>query len=203
MGGNYIPEDCIYSRITPEVQKYLLESCKRANFNCVRVWGGGYYPSDHFYDLCDEMGLIVWQDLMFACNVYDLTEEFEDNITKEITENVKRLRHHASLGLWCGNNEMESAWDHWPEVQSESKYLRADYIKMFEYVIPKAVRAADSETFSGSLPQAPEAALMIRTMRTEETVTTGMYGMVRSLLQIIRSIIFVSARSLASSLFRA
>ena len=89
MGGNYIPEDCIYSRITPEVQKYLLESCKRANFNCVRVWGGGYYPSDHFYDLCDEMGLIVWQDLMFACNVYDLTEEFEDNITKEITENVK------------------------------------------------------------------------------------------------------------------
>ena len=147
MGGNYIPEDCIYSRITPEVQKYLLESCKRANFNCVRVWGGGYYPSDHFYDLCDEMGLIVWQDLMFACNVYDLTEEFEDNITKEITENVKRLRHHASLGLWCGNNEMESAWDHWPEVQSESKYLRADYIKMFEYVIPKAVREADSETF--------------------------------------------------------
>lgn len=147
MGGNYIPEDCIYSRITPEVQKYLLESCKRANFNCVRVWGGGYYPSDHFYDLCDEMGLIVWQDLMFACNVYDLTEEFEDNITKEITENVKRLRHHASLGLWCGNNEMESAWDHWPEVQSESKYLRADYIKMFEYIVPKAVRAADSETF--------------------------------------------------------
>ena len=147
MGGNYIPEDCIYSRITPEVQKYILESCKRANFNCVRVWGGGYYPSDHFYDLCDEMGLIVWQDLMFACNVYDLTEEFEDNITKEITENVKRLRHHASLGLWCGNNEMESAWDHWPEVQSESKYLRADYIKMFEYIVPKAVREADSETF--------------------------------------------------------
>lgn len=147
MGGNYIPEDCIYSRITPEVQKYILESCKRANFNCVRVWGGGYYPSDHFYDLCDEMGLIVWQDLMFACNVYDLTEEFEDNITKEITENVKRLRHHASLGLWCGNNEMESAWDHWPEVQSESKYLRADYIKMFEHVVPKAVKAADSETF--------------------------------------------------------
>lgn len=147
MGGNYIPEDCIYSRITPEIQEYLLESCKRANFNCVRVWGGGYYPSDHFYDLCDEMGLIVWQDLMFACNVYDLTEEFEENITKEITENVKRLRHHASLGLWCGNNEMESAWDHWPEVKSESKYLRADYIKMFEHVVPKAVKAADSETF--------------------------------------------------------
>ena len=84
---------------------------------------------------------------MFACNVYDLTEEFEENITKEITENVKRLRHHASLGLWCGNNEMESAWDHWPEVKSESKYLRADYIKMFEHVVPKAVKAADSETF--------------------------------------------------------
>ena len=147
MGGNYIPEDCIYSRITPELQEYLLESCKRANFNCVRVWGGGYYPSDHFYDLCDEMGLIVWQDLMFACNVYDLTEEFEENITKEITENVKRLRHHASLGLWCGNNEMESAWDHWGDFQKETPYLRADYIRLFEEVLPKAVQEADGETF--------------------------------------------------------
>ena len=78
------------------------------------------------------MGLMVWQDFMFACAVYELTPEFEANIRQEFIENVKRLRHHASLGLWCGNNEMESAWDHWPEVQSESKYLRADYIKMFD-----------------------------------------------------------------------
>ena len=146
-GGNYIPDDCLYTRITEKKLDYILESCRRAHFNCVRVWGGGYYPSDAFYDLCDEKGLIVWQDLMFACNVYDLTEEFEENITKEITENVKRLRHHASLGLWCGNNEMESAWDHWGDFQKETPYLRADYIRLFEEVLPKAVQEADGETF--------------------------------------------------------
>ena len=161
--------------------------------------GGGYYPSDHFYDLCDEMGLIVWQDLMFACNVYDLTEEFEENITKEITENVKRLRHHASLGLWCGNNEMESAWDHWPEVQSESKYLRADYIKMFEHVVPKAVKAADSETFfwqsspsSGGCFDEPD----------DENRGDCHYWDVwhgQKPLRIIRSIISGSVRNLVSS----
>ena len=146
-GGNYIPDDCLYTRITEKKLDYILESCRRAHFNCVRVWGGGYYPSDAFYDLCDEKGLIVWQDLMFACNVYDLTEGFEENITKEITENVKRLRHHASLGLWCGNNEMESAWDHWGDFQKETPYLRADYIRLFEEVLPKAVQEADGETF--------------------------------------------------------
>ena len=146
-GGNYIPDDCLYTRITEKKLDYILESCRRAHFNCVRVWGGGYYPSDAFYDLCDEKGLIVWQDLMYACNVYDLTEEFEENITKEITENVKRLRHHASLGLWCGNNEMESAWDHWGDFQKETPYLRADYIRLFEEVLPKAVQEADGETF--------------------------------------------------------
>ena len=147
MGGNYIPEDCIYSRITPEVQKYLLESCKRANFNCVRVWGGGYYPSDHFYDLCDEMGLIVWQDLMYACNVYDVTDAFAENIRQETLDNVRRLRHHACLGLWCGNNEIESAWDHWGDFQKETPYLRADYVKQFEQILPHAVREADPDTF--------------------------------------------------------
>src|SRR5699024_5042990 len=107
MGADYIPEDCIYSRITPERIKQLIETAVQSNFNCLRVWGGGYYPSDEFYDLCDKYGLIVWQDLMFACNIYDMTQDFEENITAEVTDNVRRLRHHASLGLWCGNNEME------------------------------------------------------------------------------------------------
>ena len=147
MGADYIPEDNLLQRTSRERTRELLLQCKRANFNTVRVWGGGYYPEDWFFDLCDELGLMVWQDFMFACSVYELTPEFEANIRQEFIDNIKRLRHHASLALWCGNNEMESAWDHWPEVQSESKYLRADYIKMFEYVIPKAVRAADSETF--------------------------------------------------------
>lgn len=146
-GGNYIPDDCLYTRITEKKIDYLLESCRRAHFNCVRVWGGGYYPSDAFYDLCDEKGLIVWQDLMYACNVYDVTDAFAENCRQETYDNVRRLRHHASLGLWCGNNEIESAWDHWGDFQKETPYLRADYIRLFEEVLPKAVQEADGETF--------------------------------------------------------
>lgn len=146
-GGNYIPDDCLYTRITEKKLDYILESCRRAHFNCVRVWGGGYYLSDAFYDLCDEKGLIVWQDLMYACNVYDVTDAFAENCRQETYDNVRRLRHHASLGLWCGNNEIESAWDHWGDFQKETPYLRADYIRLFEEVLPKAVQEADGETF--------------------------------------------------------
>lgn len=146
-GGNYIPDDCLYTRITEKKLDYILESCRRAHFNCVRVWGGGYYPSDAFYDLCDEKGLIVWQDLMYACNVYDVTDAFAENCRQETYDNVRRLRHHASLGLWCGNNEIESAWDHWGDFQKETPYLRADYIRLFEEILPKAVQEADGETF--------------------------------------------------------
>ena len=146
-GGNYIPDDCLYTRITEKKLDYILESCRRAHFNCVRVWGGGYYPSDAFYDLCDEKGLIVWQDLMYACNVYDVTDAFAENCRQETYDNVRRLRHHASLGLWCGNNEIESAWDHWGDFQKETPYLRADYLRLFEEVLPKAVQEADGETF--------------------------------------------------------
>jgi beta-mannosidase len=146
-GADYIPEDLIYSRITGERIEYLLDSCVRANFNCIRVWGGGYYPSDTFYEICDRLGLIVWQDLMYACNVYDLTREFEENIIEETRDNVKRIRHHASLGLWCGNNELEAAWCEWAVFKDHSAQLRADYIKQFEYILPKAVEESDHSTF--------------------------------------------------------
>ncbi|MDE6621747.1 MAG: glycoside hydrolase family 2 protein [Lachnospiraceae bacterium] len=146
-GGNYIPEDAVYPWIKRERQEYLLKCCVRANFNCVRVWGGGYYPSDDFYDMCDEYGLIVWQDLMYACNVYDVTDDFAATVRQETMDNVRRLRHHASLGLWCGNNEIESAWHHWGDFQNESMYLRADYIKLFEEILPKALCEEDDVTF--------------------------------------------------------
>ncbi|NLP34744.1 MAG: glycoside hydrolase family 2 protein [Clostridiales bacterium] len=146
-GANYIPEDHIYSNITKERIRYLIDSCIRANYNCLRIWGGGYYPSDTFYDLCDEAGIIVWQDLMYACNIYDLTKEFEENIIEETKDNVRRLRHHASLGIWCGNNEIETAWAHWQGFQNHSNKLRADYIKQFEYVLPRAVKEVDDRTF--------------------------------------------------------
>ena len=146
-GADYIPEDCIYSHITKERLEMLVDTSVRSNFNCLRVWGGGYYPSDEFYDLCDENGLIVWQDLMYACNVYDFNDDFERNIIAETKDNVRRLRHHACLGMWCGNNEIESAWHHWSSFQGHSEKLRADYIKQFEYCLPKTVKKYDSQTF--------------------------------------------------------
>ena len=146
-GANYIPEDAVYPWIDEKRIDYLLKCCARAHFNCVRVWGGGYYPSDAFYDLCDRYGLIVWQDLMYACNVYDVTDDFAATVRQETLDNVRRIRHHASLGLWCGNNEIESAWHHWGDFQKETAYLRADYIKLFEDILPRTVREADDVTF--------------------------------------------------------
>lgn len=138
MGADYIPEDHLLSQVTPETTRTLLEKAVFANFNSIRVWGGGYYPDDWFYDLCDEMGLVVWQDFMFACAVYDLTEEFEANITQEIIDNLKRIRHHASLGLMCGNNEMEQFVKERTWVSKDSEVR--DYLVMYEYLFPRLMK---------------------------------------------------------------
>ena len=146
MGADYIPEDHLLGRVTPETTRKLLEKGIWANYNSVRVWGGGYYPEDWFYDLCDELGLVVWQDFMFACAVYDLTPEFEENIRAEFIDNVKRIRHHASLGLWCGNNEMEdfvAQHNEWVTKQTEVR----DYILMYERIIPEILKEYDPNTF--------------------------------------------------------
>lgn len=147
MGGDYIPEDNIFSRLSRERTEVLIKSCVKANFNMIRVWGGGMYPEDYFFDLCDEYGLVVWQDLMYACGVYKFDEHFEQNIVAETVDNVKRLRHHASLGLWCGNNEMEVGWAQWGWSEKFSGELKADYIKQFEYVLPRLVKKLDPNTF--------------------------------------------------------
>lgn len=145
MGADYIPEDHLLGRVNPGTTRKLLEQCKAANFNAVRVWGGGYYPEDWFYDICDELGLMVWQDFMFACAVYDLTPEFEANIRAEFVDNIKRLRHHPSLGLWCGNNEMEQfvSEGNWISKPSEVR----DYLFMYERVIPEVLKKYDPDTF--------------------------------------------------------
>jgi len=145
MGADYIPEDHLLGRVTPETTRKLLEQCAAANYNAIRVWGGGYYPEDWFYDLCDELALIVWQDFMFACGVYELTPEFKANIRQEFIDNVKRLRHHASLGLWCGNNEMEMFVDQgvWVTKKTEVR----DYIIMYEQLIPEVLAQYDPQTF--------------------------------------------------------
>lgn len=145
MGADYIPEDCLLGRINKKRTRKLLEDAAWANHNCIRVWGGGYYPDDYFYDICDELGLVVWQDFMFACASYELDDNLEANIRQEIADNVKRIRHHACLGLWCGNNEMElqileGVWNSSPK----QKY---DYIKIFEYIIPQVLKETDPNTF--------------------------------------------------------
>lgn len=145
MGADYIPEDNLLSRVTKERTRKLLEEAVEANHNSIRVWGGGYYLDDWFYDACDELGLVVWQDFMFACASYELDDAFERNVSAEIRDNVRRIRHHACLGLWCGNNEMETqtldkAWE--PSIKQ--KY---DYIKLYEYIIPKILEEEDPVTF--------------------------------------------------------
>lgn len=145
MGADYIPEEHLLGRRCEEKTRRLLEDCRLANFNVIRVWGGGFYPDDWFFDICDELGLVVWQDFMFACSVYELTPEFEANIRKEFADNIKRLRHHASLGLWCGNNEMEMFVDErcWVTKASEVR----DYLFMYERIIPEVLGEYDPETF--------------------------------------------------------
>ena len=145
MGANYIPEDQIVSRCTKNRTYTLLEQCKKANYNFIRVWGGGYYPDDHFYDYCDENGLIVWQDFMFACSAYLLTDEFKATVEAEIRDNIIRLRNHPSLGLWCGNNEIESAWEGWG--LPDDPQSKADYLTQFEQMIPDIVSKYSPEIF--------------------------------------------------------
>lgn len=156
MGADYIPEDNILARVTPERTRRLLEDCKAANFNAIRVWGGGYYPDDAFYDICDKLGLMVWQDLMYACAFYDLTPDFERSIRVETHQNVARLRHHASLALICGNNEMEmfmagansALINHrtWEFVPTYPHHI-TDYVKMFEYILPAIVKETAPQTY--------------------------------------------------------
>lgn len=147
MGANYIPEDNLLPRLSRERSERLVKDCAAANFNCIRIWGGGYYPEDYLYDACDRYGILVWQDLMFACNVYELDEEFEENILAETRDNVKRLRHHACLALWCGNNEMEWLWDGGGRLKGHHPRYKGDYIKIFEMLLPREVKKYDDQTF--------------------------------------------------------
>ena len=145
MGADYIPEDNLLSRVTRERTAKLLEDAALAGHNSIRVWGGGYYPDDFFYDACDKLGLIVWQDFMYACSSYELNEAFEENIRVETQENVRRIRHHACLGLWCGNNEMETQTLDRCWKPSQKQFY--DYLKLYEYIIPKILRTEDPHTF--------------------------------------------------------
>jgi len=146
-GADYVPEDAILGRTDPGRTRRLVRDCARANFNCLRVWGGGLFPDDAFFDACDEQGLVVWQDLLFACNVYDLTPAFVENIRAETADNVRRIRHHASLGLWCGNNEMEWHWLEVPGISCHPDRYKRMYLEQFERILASVVAENDPGTF--------------------------------------------------------
>lgn len=122
---------------------------------------------------------------MFACAIYNLTPAFEENIIAELTDNIRRLRHHASLGIWCGNNELE--WQMYTHEYSQTPRQQSDYVKIFEYIIPKTIQANDPDTFSGRLLHLRVEGLMIRMMPAEEMHTIGTCGIRTNHLQSIES----------------
>ena len=131
MGADYIPEDCILSRVTEDRTRWLLKQCVDCNFNAIRVWGGGQYPADFFFDLCDEMGLIVFQDLMAACTMIRFGAEERCSFEQEIRDNLRRIRHHASLAIISGNNEVEEFL--WRKKDADHiKEIREWYLDFFE-----------------------------------------------------------------------
>jgi beta-mannosidase len=109
-GANYIPNDNFLDRVTDEKYETVVKSAADANMNMLRVWGGGIYENDIFYNLCDKYGILLWHDFMFACSMYPGNPDFLENVKSEVIENIKRLRNHASIALWCGNNEIDVAW---------------------------------------------------------------------------------------------
>ena len=146
-GVNYIPQDVFLPRVSTKDYERLLTAAKEANMNMVRVWGGGVYEDDRFYALCDSLGLMVWQDFMFACAMYPGDKDFLENVRQEAIDNIRRLRSHPCIALWCGNNENLAAWKRWGweqtaiETQSEeiAQRLWNHYDTLFHHILPEVV----------------------------------------------------------------
>ena len=146
-GANWIPADYFVERLTRDDYKRLLNDAIRANMNTLRIWGGGIYEPDHFYELCDEMGIMVWQDFMFACSMYPANDEFLDSVEKEARYQVNRLKGYASVILWCGNNEIASGWLSWGWKEELPISVWQDYKKLFHELLPKVCHELDPERF--------------------------------------------------------
>ncbi|MEI8052289.1 MAG: glycoside hydrolase family 2 protein [Bacteroidota bacterium] len=152
-GANWIPADIFLNNITKERTRQLLQNAKDANMNMLRVWGGGIYESDDFYDLCDSMGIYVWQDFMFAGGMYPADKYFLQNVKEEVKQQIKRLRHHPCIVLWCGNNEIDEAWHNWG-WQTQFNLHNEDSLKIWnEYQkLFKDSLAAWVNEFDGTRP---------------------------------------------------
>jgi beta-mannosidase len=148
-GANIIPNDVFLTRVKPETYEFIVKSAAAANMNMLRVWGGGVYESDLFYDLCDQYGIMVWQDFMFACSMYPGDDDFLNSIRQEAEDNVKRLRNHACIALWCGNNEIEVAWAQghedrgwgWKQAYNpqQREIIWKAYDTIFHHILPDVV----------------------------------------------------------------
>ncbi|WP_088102750.1 beta-mannosidase [Halalkalibacter urbisdiaboli] len=148
-GANHIPNDSFQTEVSYERYRHEIASAVESNMNMLRVWGGGIYEYDEFYELCDEYGILVWQDFMFACSMYPGDEAFLENVKYEAEQNIKRLRNHPSIVLWCGNNEIDAAWAHYDEdagwgwKQQYTPEIRekmwSDYEKIFHDILPNEV----------------------------------------------------------------
>lgn len=145
-GSNWIPADSFPTRITFQSLEGLIRSAAETHQNMLRVWGGGFYEDERFYDLCDRYGILVWQEFIFSCSVYPLEDPaFLENVHQEVVENVRRLRHRASLALWCGNNEMEWGWVEWNWKHTELLDLKSAYVQFFHHTLPEWCLAEDSD----------------------------------------------------------
>ena len=164
-GVNYIPQDIFLPRVQRSDYERILGSAANANMNMIRVWGGGVYEDEYFYELCDSLGLLVWQDFMFACAMYPGDDGFLENVKKEAIDNVKRLSKHPSIALWCGNNEVLSAWKRWGWERTAIKEQSAEvaqkiwqsYDTLFHTILPSIVGQFNKEVdYWASSPSASE-----------------------------------------------
>lgn len=160
-GANYIPPDSFLPRVTDSIYNSIVKNAVDANMNMIRVWGGGVYADDAFYDACDKNGILVWQDFMFACAMYPSDEKFLENVKQEVIDNVNRLQNHPSIALWCGNNENDEGWKNWG-WQKQYKYSESDsteiwkgYQKLFHEVIPQTLDSLLSKEKNIYWPSSP------------------------------------------------
>jgi beta-mannosidase len=162
-GADMIPFDSFSNRVTPELHRQILQAARDAHMNMVREWGGGYYESDDFYDICDELGIMVWQEFMFGGDMVPGDVAFQNNVKQETIEQVERLRNHPSVILWCGNNEIETGWVHWDDRKNfkesvstaDREKVWTDYVVLFHGILPQVVgRYGNSVPYWGSSPSA-------------------------------------------------
>lgn len=156
-GANYIPQDNFQNNVSKERYQKILEEVISANMNMIRVWGGGIYEEDILYKLCDSLGILVWQDFMFACAMYPDNESFLENVRLEAMDNIKRLRNYSSIVLWCGNNEIAEAWQNWGWQNSRSKNeinkISLGYKKLFNQILPSEVKKLTDVPYWESSPK--------------------------------------------------